>query len=114
MKSQSPSTEPVFTYATPSGLVIERTRELLADHDPALQTLRRALDQRRGLLLACTFEYPGRYRKRELGFCDPPLVLESRGAEFALTALNARGELLLRGLTPALSDSPDFGLHART
>ncbi|MDB4976924.1 MAG: trpE [Myxococcaceae bacterium] len=101
------------SYQTPCGLVLERTSQVVESHDNAhMRALARALDRQRGILLACTFEYPGRYRRRELGFVDPPVVLESQGDSFSLSALNARGEPLLSALMPALADSPDLQLLA--
>ena len=127
MESKSLQT---FTYRTPSGVCIERTSELVesgrhecvaqasaADRPPwgtpLLRALAERLDNRRGLLLTSTFEYPGRYRRQALGFVDPPLVLESRGLEFRLSALNERGRLLLTGLSPALAEKPHFLLQER-
>ena len=54
-----------------------------------------SLDSRRGVLLSSDFEYPGRYTRWDMGFCDPPLVLEARAREFRLEALNERGAVLL-------------------
>jgi anthranilate synthase len=113
-----------LTYRTPCGVQIERTSELLESHEldvqvehgqgwgtPALRALAESLDQQRGLLLTSTFEYPGRYRRRALGFVAPPLVLESRGHSFRLVALNPRGAILLSALAPTLSRHPHFALE---
>jgi anthranilate synthase len=53
------------------------------------------LDAHRGVLLASSYEYPGRYSRWDMGFVDPPLVVESRGRTARVAALNERGALLL-------------------
>jgi anthranilate synthase len=123
---QSHESRITSSYRTPCGVHVERTVEVLersttsgtasSEAAPgrsadALRALAETLDRRRGLLLCSTFEYPGRYRRSAVGFVDPPLVLESRGATFTLQALNARGQVLLQGVCPALSEQPDFQLE---
>lgn len=100
------------SFLTPSGIVVERTRER-AD-DAALAALRKRLDHRRGALLCSTYEYPGRYVKRELGFVDPPLVLESQGRSLLLTALNERGVILLEPLARVLDRERHLFARARS
>ncbi len=82
------------THTTRGGIVVRRT----TDDVPiagAIGPLLDALDERRGVLLASSYEYPGRYTRWDIGFVDPPLALTSRGREFRVTALNPRGEVLL-------------------
>lgn len=95
------------TYATASGLRITRNVVQLqaAGAQPLLAS---KLDRQRGLWLASSFEYPGRYKRYDLGFCDPPLVLEARGRQFRLEALNERGELLLRACVATLAACPEI------
>jgi anthranilate synthase len=57
-----------------------------------------ALDERRGVLLTSSYEYPGRYTRWDIGFVDPPLCLESRGRHFRFAALNERGRVLLHAI----------------
>jgi anthranilate synthase len=105
--------EQITRYRTPSGIGVSRSSEQVETGGRGLlRALAEQLDSRRGLVLSSTYEVPGRYRQREVGFVDPPLVLESQGRHFTLRALNERGELLLSGLLPALSDSRDFALAA--
>jgi anthranilate synthase len=61
-----------------------------------------ALDERRGVLLTSSYEYPGRYTRWDIGFVDPPLCLESRGRHFRFSALNARGRVLLAALSEVI------------
>ena len=82
------------THTTRGGITIRRS----VDDVPiagAIEPILDALDQRRGVLLASSYEYPGRYTRWDIGFVDPPLALTSRGREFRVTALNPRGEVLL-------------------
>src|SRR5262245_37964273 len=68
----------------------------------AVEPVIHALDQRRGVLLASSYEYPGRYTRWDMGFVDPPLVLSARGREFRIEALNTRGQILLPPIADAL------------
>ncbi len=90
------------THATAGGLTVKRRVERL----PApfsRDALAARLDGRRGALFSSQTEFPGRYSRSDLGFADPPLVVEARLRDFRITALNARGEVLLAFLTERLS-----------
>lgn len=60
------------------------------------------LDERAGIVLASGVEYPGRYTRWDLGFIDPPLVLEGRGFALRMRALNDRGRVPLAAFRAAL------------
>jgi anthranilate synthase len=47
---------------------------------------------------------PGRYESFDLGFADPPLQLQTTGVNFSLSALNARGEVLIAFLGDVLRE----------
>jgi anthranilate synthase len=47
---------------------------------------------------------PGRYESFDLGFADPPLQLQTMGVNFSLSALNARGEVLIGFLGDVLRE----------
>src|SRR5262249_57857743 len=81
-------------YETLGKIGVQRTIEEIAVVN-AIEPVIHALDQRRGVLLASSYEYPGRYTRWDMGFVDPPLVLSARGRQFRVGALNARGQLLL-------------------
>jgi len=66
-----------------------------------------ALDQRRGVLLGSSYEYPGRYARYDLAFVDPPVVIEARGRRTRVAALNERGRVLLPALSAALGPLPE-------
>ena len=69
-----------------------------------LDDLIELLDRRPGVVLSSGTTVPGRYESFDLGFSDPPLVLETTGTNFSLTALNARGEVLIAFLADVLRE----------
>ncbi|SJM71450.1 anthranilate synthase component I [Gulosibacter sp. 10] len=62
------------------------------------------LDDRAGVVLASGVEYPGRYTRWDIGFIDPPLVIEGRGFRMRMRALNDRGLVPLRAFEDLLAD----------
>ena len=62
-----------------------------------------ALDERRGVLLSSTYDYPGRYTRWDLGLQDPLLELVSRERDLRVRALNERGRVLLAPLEARFS-----------
>src|SRR4051794_23943820 len=82
-------------YRTASGLAITRAVEQFSGDARRLDDLIDLLDRRRGVVLSSGTTVPGRYESFDLGFSDPPLMLETTGANFALNALNGRGEVLI-------------------
>src|SRR5882724_2576897 len=88
------------TYETAGGIRVHRTVDEIPVAN-AIEPVVEALDAHRGVLLASSYEYPGRYTRWDMGFVDPPVVLSARGREFRVEALNARGELLL----PPIADT---------
>ncbi|HEU4412420.1 MAG TPA: anthranilate synthase component I [Polyangiaceae bacterium] len=101
-----------FRYTTRGGIAVCR-RETPVGFESALGPLLGAIDERAGVLLASSYEYPGRYKRWSVGFVDPPLSLEARGRRFRARALNARGRLLLGPLEGALSGHPHVASLAR-
>src|ERR1700742_3917884 len=84
-----------YEYRTRGGLAITRWAEQFSGGANRLDTLIELLDRRRGVVLSSGTTVPGRYESFDLGFSDPPLVLETSGVNFSLVALNARGEVLI-------------------
>jgi anthranilate synthase len=82
------------SYKTRGGITVRRTVESVPVAG-AIEPVITALDERRGVLLASSYEYPGRYTQWDLGFVDPPVALTARGRRFRVAALNARGRVLL-------------------
>src|SRR5581483_12526492 len=91
-------------FRTASGLAITRMSEQFTGDARRLDDLIDLLDRRRGVVLSSGTTVPGRYESFDLGFADPPLVLETRGVDFTLSALNARGEVLIAFLGDSLRE----------
>jgi len=79
-------------YRTSGGLAVTRVVEQFSGNANRLDELINLLDRRRGVVLSSGTTVPGRYESFDLGFADPPLMLETSGTNFSLSALNARGE----------------------
>jgi anthranilate synthase len=92
------------SFVTRGGVRVERT---LAEVDglPELEAIIDRLDARRGVLLASSYEYPGRYTRWDMGFADPPLAIEARGRAVRALALNERGAALLPAIAAAFRAS---------
>ncbi|MBC52639.1 MAG: anthranilate synthase component I [Gammaproteobacteria bacterium] len=61
------------------------------------------LDDQLGMAMHCGVDYPGRYRRHQLIFVNPPLQVTARRRELHIKALNNRGELLLHECRRALA-----------
>ncbi len=95
------TSETAFRYETEGGLTVIREDHVTAIEDAAERLIDR-LDTEPGVLMSSCFEFPGRYTRWDLGFSAPPLALSCRGRDFAATALNGRGAMLLPALAGAL------------
>src|SRR6201989_2721681 len=93
-----------FEYRSNGGLAVVRSVEQFTGHADRLDDLIDLLDRRRGVVLSSGTTVPGRYDSFDLGFSDPPLVLETSGVVFSLRALNARGEVLIAFLAETLRE----------
>src|SRR5205085_6025995 len=91
-------------FRTVSGLAITRLSEQFSGDARRLDDLIDLLDRRRGVVLSSGTTVPGRYESFDLGFADPPLVLETTSTQFALTALNPRGEVLIAFIADVLRE----------
>ena len=91
------------THLSAGGIAITRTArpETRAD---AIDALAAALDERLGVLLTSSFEYPGRYTRWDMGFRDPVLIFTGRQRGFEVRACNERGEVLIPAVAAALGD----------
>ncbi|NVN87299.1 MAG: anthranilate synthase component I [Rhodopseudomonas sp.] len=103
---------PQADYRTAAGLTVSRAVQSLTGGD-ALDNLIDLLDRRRGVVLSSGTTVPGRYESFDLGFADPPLVLETNGTAFSLEALNARGNVLIAFLGDTLAE-PCAVIDSRT
>ena len=88
------------TYETAGGIRVHRTVDEIPVAD-AIEPVIHALDSHRGVLLASSYEYPGRYTRWDMGFVNPPLVLTARERRFRVDALNARASVLLPSIAAA-------------
>ncbi|MBV9529834.1 MAG: anthranilate synthase component I, partial [Bradyrhizobium sp.] len=91
-------------YLTHGGLLVTREVEHFSGGANRLDALIDLLDRRRGVVLSSGTTVPGRYESFDLGFSDPPLVVETRGVNFSVAALNARGEVLIAFLVDVLRE----------
>jgi anthranilate synthase len=91
-------------FRTASGLAITRLSEQFSGDARRLDDLIDLLDRRRGVVLSSGTTVPGRYESFDLGFADPPLVLETSGTKFSLSALNPRGEVLIAFIADVLRE----------
>jgi anthranilate synthase len=91
-------------FSTKGGIAVSRNSEEI-DRTRAVEDLIERLDRQRGVLLSSNYDYPGRYTRWDLGFASPPLALVSRGRELTVSALNARGTVLLPAVTSAIERS---------
>ena len=92
-------------YRTRGGLLVTRSVEHFSGGASRLDDLIKLLDRRRGVVLSSGTTVPGRYESFDLGFADPPLQLQTRAENFSLSALNARGEVLIAFLGDVLADA---------
>jgi anthranilate synthase len=79
----------------------------------AIEELIELLDNKKGVLLTSSYEFPGRYARWSLGFVDPPLEISGRGSECVITALNRRGRVLMPAVEKALREMKQEGILDR-
>src|SRR5689334_4966481 len=91
-------------FRTASGLAFTRMSEQFPGDAKRLDDLITLLDSRRGVVLSSGTTVPGRYESFDLGFADPPLVLETTGTKFSMSALNPRGEVLIAFIADVLRE----------
>jgi anthranilate synthase len=96
------------TFRTRGGVQVTRTTRRL-DPETAIEPVIDALDEHIGVLLASSYEYPGRYTRWDIGFVDPPLQVTAHGRDVSLRALNERGRVLLPVLGSTLAQVPAVG-----
>ena len=88
-------------YTSAGGIAITRTNRV-EPREGAIAELADALDERLGVLLTSSFEYPGRYTRWDIGFCDPVLSFTGRQRGFEVRACNERGVVLIPAVASAL------------
>lgn len=101
MAHGDPTEAEIREYTTSGGLHVRR-ESTEVDGERALEQLIDALDTQRGMLLASTYDVPGRYSRWDMGFVNPPVAIEARGRTLRFEALNERGKVLLPEIAAAL------------
>ncbi len=99
--SKTDHANPGLIYETAGGVRIRR-EDIPQRYEHAADSIAGALDNRRGVLLTSSFEYPGRYTRWDIGFIDPIIEFTARGRKFSLRALSERGGVLLPMINGAL------------
>ena len=109
MNHRADTSKTSHSYRTQGGVLVERVRHAV-NPEHARSELARALDTRRGLLLSSSYEYPGRYKRYDWGFVDPPLALTASALArtLELRALNDRGLPLVQACASALASVPEL------
>ncbi len=99
-----------------AGGVQVRRSALTLNYRTAIDELATALTEHRGVLLASSFEYPGRYTRWDIGFINPPVAIVARDRSLSIEALNKRGEILLSEFYAALEHCSAISdlQHSRT
>ena len=108
------STPREHRFRTAGGVEIVRSTISVSLEPDPVAALAARLDTRRGVLLASSYEYPGRYTRWDMGFADPPIEIVARGRSGKARALNERGLVLLEPIGQALAEAPhvaDSELH---
>lgn len=77
-----------------------------------VDALIKKLDNSRGVMLTSRYEYPGRYTRYDIGFVNPPLSIEVSANSISVTALNARGEVLIGVFNILLNQCPIFDVQS--
>jgi len=90
-------------YRCGGGVQVRRLISQL-DYATAIDQLADSLDESPGVLLASSFEFPGRYTRWDIGFVNPPLKITGKESRLDIAALNRRGEILLPEVFRAIRD----------
>ncbi|WP_454782500.1 anthranilate synthase component I [Legionella sp. WA2022007384] len=88
-------------YKTQGGVEVECS-QITLDYQQGIENLLEHLDSQRGALFASSFEYPGRYTCWDIGFYNPPLAFICKQNLIQIDALNQRGKILLKFISPLL------------
>ncbi|SOB96733.1 anthranilate synthase [Stappia indica] len=100
------------TFVTKGGIGISVVTRA-ADYEQGTSPWIDRLDAERGAVFSSSYEYPGRYTRWDMALVNPPLVLESRGPDVRIEALNERGQLLLPAIERSLAAHEDVEGLAR-
>ena len=101
-----------MTYATRGGITVTKSSSTVSFATSSTDLVAK-LDTQMGVFLASNYEYPGRYNRWAFGFVNPPVMLAARGRDMTITALNARGDVLLGFIDACLEDCAEIATKAR-
>jgi len=87
---------------TNGGVSVIRTIATVDAGGDVLHELAAAVETRRGGILGCGMEYPGRYSRWQVAYVDPCMEFTSKGRRLTARALNDRGAVLLPAVKIAL------------
>jgi anthranilate synthase len=93
-------------YFTPAGVAVYRCCETLP-YTPDWTQIAERIDACRGVYLASSYEYPGRYTRYDVAFVNPPIAVTGWGRLLSVRALNERGAVLLPAVHRALAKLPE-------
>ena len=97
-------------FSKPEGSGTSPKEEQTLTSSSAIEALVEQLDYRKGVLLTSSYEFPGRYARWSLGFVDPPIEISGQGMECTISALNARGTVLMPAISKALQQLKGEGV----
>ncbi len=96
-----------ITYTTETGITIHRVHYQI-NETRSLETLKQDLNTNAGAIFISNYEYPDKYTQWNIGFKNPPLVIESKGKQFTIKVLNSCGEILLDIIWDHLKNNRDL------
>ncbi len=99
----APRTPEDRTFTTKGGVFVQSRVEPIPNPSEKVEKLINLLDNRLGILLHSSYEFPARYARWTVGFFDPPIMLTGKGNQFQVTALNDRGKVLLPAFLKAVT-----------
>jgi len=91
-------------FTSAKGIQVTYQVESIRNADEQVNHLIDLIDDQHGVLLTSSYEYPGRYARWTVGFVAPAFQIEGQGANFILTPLNDRGQVLIRIIYGHLKD----------
>jgi anthranilate synthase len=102
-----------LSYKTPHGITVTRTDTRIS-FARGLKNILKQLDTKRGIYLSSGYEYPERYSRWDVASIAPPIEIVGRERNLELRALNDRGRILLKLLSPILNQHSHWHADANS
>lgn len=99
-------------YTTPHGIAVTRTSTHL-NYERALKHILKQLDTKRGVYLSSGYEYPERYSRWDVASVAPPLEIVGQERTLHVRALNERGRVILKLLSPLMQNHVHWEVQAQ-